>query len=125
MQEQVQKVKDNHFSTRFTLLLFAYVRATDRTRASRIRDKHPMLRLGNWCVLLSYSPEIGSPNEPDHLARLTGEGDLGICLLLFSMLLLQAHTDMSIAVDAENSNANPHLYSKCCDPLINCSRTTF
>ena len=37
--EQVQKVKDNHFSTRFTLLLFAYVRDTDRTRASRIRDR--------------------------------------------------------------------------------------
>lgn len=68
-----------------------------------------MLRLGSCCVLFSYPPEIGSPNEPDRLARLTGKGDLGSCLLLFSVLL-QAHADMPIAVDAENSNANAHAY---------------
>lgn len=44
------------------------------------------------------------------LPRLPGEGAFGTCLSLPSMLLLEEYADMSIHVDAENSNANPHAF---------------
>lgn len=79
---------------------------------------HTKARVGNWVpptiiLSLSYGLEIKSfifLNQITMLARLTVQRALGICLLLLSMLFLQAHVDLPIYVDAENSNANPHAY---------------
>jgi hypothetical protein len=57
---------------------------------------------------LSYCFDMGSLTQITILTRLTGQGALGICLSLFSVLRLQAHADKPIHMDFEGSNLNPH-----------------